>query len=226
MKKMIGDNISLLLETFQELTRRGDQAKLILETRNGEQFGTLTMKIHPSKIAEPGTRSRTSMRNSPSNVRRDQRRLREFLQRKSVQESHGSATAASTPVGKPGLASSSQENQAYTETSVNLETVENKPDSDMKSGGLDQKPNNEIERDQATNITDEPIMSQEYFEGSLSKWTEKINLELSKMNLALAPFNKNEETKDMNGEQYDDEKDDNIDAAKIWAKQQKQSLAK
>ena len=96
----------------------------------------------------------------------------------------------------------------------------------MKSGGLDQKPNNEIERDQATNITDEPIMSQEYFEGSLSKWTEKINLELSKMNLALAPFNKNEETKDMNGEQYDDEKDDNIDAAKIWAKQQKQSLAK
>ena len=73
MKKIIGDNISLLLETFQDLTRRGNQAKLNLETRNGEQFGTLTMKIDPSKPAEPGTWSRKSMRKSPSTVRRDQR---------------------------------------------------------------------------------------------------------------------------------------------------------
>ena len=153
---MIGDNISLLLETFQELTRRGDQAKLFLETRNGEQFGTLTIKIHPSKPAEPGTWNRKITRKSPSTVRRDQRRLREFLQRKSVQESPGSPTAASTPVSKPGLASPSQEILAHDEASVNLE--KNKTDNDTKKEGLDQQSNNEIKRDQATNITDIPIM--------------------------------------------------------------------
>ena len=221
---MIGDNISLLLETFQELTRRGDQAKLILETRNGEPFGTLTLQIHPSKPAEPGTSFRKSMRKSPSTVRRDQRRLRDFLQRKSVQESPGNPTAASTPVCKPGLASSIQENQAYAETSVNLETVEDKPDSDTKSEGLDQEPDNEIERDQATNITDKPIVSQADFELSLSKWTEKLNLELSQINRGLSEIYTPKETKDTND--VEEEKDDNIDAAKIWAKQQKQSLAK
>ena len=55
---------------------------------------------------------------------------------------------------------------------------------------------------------------------------EEIKVVLSKINLA---FNKNEafipiETKQTNDDE--EEKDDNIDAAKIWAKQQKQSLAK
>ena len=55
---------------------------------------------------------------------------------------------------------------------------------------------------------------------------EEIKVVLSKINLA---FKKNEtfipkETKHTNDDE--EEKDDNIDAAKIWAKQQKQSLAK
>ena len=55
---------------------------------------------------------------------------------------------------------------------------------------------------------------------------EEIKVVLSKINLA---FKKNEtfipkETKQTNDDE--EEKDDNIDAAKIWAKQQKQSLVK
>ena len=102
--------------------------------------------------------------------------------------------------------------------------MEDKPDSDTKSEGLDQEPDNEIERDQATNITDKPIVSQADFELSLSKWAEKLNLELSQINRGLSEIYTPKETKDTND--VEEEKDDNIDAAKIWAKQQKQSLAK
>ena len=53
MDRAIGDGIGILLETFQELTRKGNQATLFLETRNGKQFGTLKVKSYPVKPEEP-----------------------------------------------------------------------------------------------------------------------------------------------------------------------------
>ena len=223
---MIGHNISLLLETFQELTRRGDQAKLILETRNGEQFGTLTLQIHPSKPAEPGTSFRKSMRKSPSTVRRDQRRLREFLQRKSVQESPGSPTAASTPLTKPGLASSSQESLMSNETSVAILEEKEIDNEKLKDEGLDQQPRKDKEGGHETKLNETPIMSP----SELADFDEKIKKGFLK---ALAPFsealNRAQsclENKDRNVEECDDDDNDNINDAKIWAQQQKQSCIK
>ena len=51
MNQMFSDSINLLLETFQELTRRGNEGKLFLETRNGEQYGILTVRYRPKKTS-------------------------------------------------------------------------------------------------------------------------------------------------------------------------------
>ena len=59
-------------------------------------------------------------------------------------------------------------------------------------------------------------MSQEEFEKICSAFKIAFN----------QTFNKNETEYPKETNDDDDEKDDNIDAAKIWARQQKQSLAK
>ena len=68
---MNNDAINILLETFQEFRRRGIPASLFLETRNGEQFGTLRIN---SQTTKPGTPNTIKKNKSPSTVRRDQQR--------------------------------------------------------------------------------------------------------------------------------------------------------
>ena len=103
---MNGDAINLMLDTFQELRRRGDQARLFLETRNGEQFGTLQIRIPKGKPGAPNT---THKSKSPSTVRRNQQRMKSFIERKILQESLGSPSARSTPISRPGQTRSSQD---------------------------------------------------------------------------------------------------------------------
>ena len=105
---MNGDAISLLLETFQELRRRGDQARLFLETRNGDQFGNLQIKIPRSKPGAPNTSTKIKPK-SPSTIRRDRQRMESFLERKTRQESLRSPSASSTPISRPGPTRSSEE---------------------------------------------------------------------------------------------------------------------
>ena len=228
MNQTFSDSINLLLETFQELTRRGNEAQLFLETRNGEQYGTLTVKNHHRKPAEPATtwRTRRRVKKSPSTVRRDQRRLKSFLERKSAQESPGSPTAASTPLTKPGLASSSQESLMSNETSVAILEEKEIDNEKLKNEGLDQQPRKDKEGGHETKLNETPIMSP----SELADFDEKIKKGFLK---ALAPFsealNRAQsclENKDRNVEECDDDDNDNINNAKIWAQQQKQSCMK
>ena len=46
------DTITRLLKTFQECVENGEQARLFLETRNGEQFANLSVKV---PVVKPGT---------------------------------------------------------------------------------------------------------------------------------------------------------------------------
>ena len=170
---MTGDSINLLLETFQELTRRGKQAKLFLETRNGEQYGTLSVKSHPSKPAERGTwrNPAKNTKKSPSTIRRDQRRLRSFLERKSAQESPGNPNAASTPISKPGLDSSSQEISRCDVTSEILE--DNQPDNEMKIDDLENQTKIET-------VQEIPIMSPEELADSKEDWLRSDGTSISR----------------------------------------------
>ena len=99
------ETINRLVETFQESAARGEQARLFLETRNGHQFATFSVR---APVAKPGifqtNISRT--RKSPSTIRRDQNRMKTYLQRKTLQESWSpTKCTASTPVKEaPDLA--------------------------------------------------------------------------------------------------------------------------
>ena len=89
------DTVCKLLDLFQYSRSKGEKATLFLETRNGEK--TLTFKVHTSAGPLPtfgapaadfpplnGTRLR---RKTPSQLRRDRRRLDKFQTSKSfVQE--------------------------------------------------------------------------------------------------------------------------------------------
>ena len=237
MDIMNGDAIDLLLETFQELRRRGDQARLFLETRNGEQYGTLHIKS-PTK---PATH-KTTMKKSPSTVRRDQQRWKTFLQRKTLQESPGRPLATSTPgenvrvalprtkenllldsQGKPSTASSSirpgwvampQTNKILDDDSTN-KTI---PDERALEKHTTEKANDEI------NDAEKPLMTFEEIKQQTTTACEKI---FSKYNWYKKT---DEKIEDRNiGEPADvkeDNSDDNIESAKKWAIQQKQSLIK
>ena len=203
---MIGDAINLMLETFQELRRRGDQACLFLETRNGEQFGTLRVKITKSKPGAPNTTARKSK--SPSTVRRDQQRMKTFLERKTLQESLGSPSATSTPFSRPGQTSSSQEVQ------VTMPVTEALDEDSLEVEPQITETEEEKDNDKVTNKAS--FMSPEQFEKSLEA-----------LKKALKNCNITKENEDSNVEQLDDDNDDdNIDAAKIWAKRQKSHVTR
>ena len=70
MDTMSCDAIYLLLETFKECARRGNQATLFLETRNGQQFGTLRLRT-PDVKPKPTSTLRNQQKDrkkSPSTV--------------------------------------------------------------------------------------------------------------------------------------------------------------
>ena len=97
---MIGnDTITALLETFQESKERGEQATLILETRNGVQFATFKVKL-PDSHRTVKTSLESARKKSPSTVKRDKERLEKFNQRKTLFHGNGSFRATSTPSSK------------------------------------------------------------------------------------------------------------------------------
>ena len=87
---MTGDNtINVLLEAFQECRRRGDWATLFLETKNGNEFATLKVKMpasHTSTKLGNTFHGSAAKRKSPSAVRRDRERMEKFVVGKRLQE--------------------------------------------------------------------------------------------------------------------------------------------
>ena len=149
MDSINGDTVNLLLETFRECARRGDQACLFLETRNGKQFGTLSVRIPDDRLFGTTSTLGSARKKSPSFMRRDQHRLREFLQRKASQDAPGSPSANSTPT--ISLASTSQD--AKTPEMVKMD----KPANENASGDstLDQAKTDEATSEVKNNESDD-----------------------------------------------------------------------
>ena len=105
-----GTTINMLLEAFQECKRRGEHAKLFLETRNGTVFTNFSAKI---PVSRPGTTSTLQKKKTPSSLRRDQERMAKFLMKK--KKSRGSFST-STPKASNQISSTSS-NQAMEMTS-------------------------------------------------------------------------------------------------------------
>ena len=103
LKIMIGnDTITALLETFQESKERGEQATLILETRNGVQFATFKVKLVDSHQKDK-TSLESNKKKSPSTVKRDKERLEKFNKRKKLFQENLSFRVTSTRALKSGV---------------------------------------------------------------------------------------------------------------------------
>ena len=143
MDRMDGDSINLLLETFREYARRGKQARLFLESRNGQQFGTLTVRI-PGVTPGPTSPLGTHRRKSPSTVRRNQERLRNFLKKKASQDSLGSSTGTpsfcSTPTTCPTISSRNAQKP-------DMVTVETPVKDDLEESGEEQTKTDDANKD-------------------------------------------------------------------------------
>ena len=144
MDRMDGDSINLLLETFREYARRGDQARLFLESRNGQQFGTLTVRIlgvTPGPTSPLGTHRRKS----PSTVRRNQERLRKFFKKKKASlDSLGSSTGTPSFCSTPTTCTTSSSRNAQKPDMVTVETLVK---DDLEESGEEQTKTDDANKD-------------------------------------------------------------------------------
>ena len=228
---MIGDNaITALLKTFQGCKRRGEHATLFLETRNGNQVATFRVKA-PAKASKPGEVT-TPRKKAPSAVRRDQQRLRTFLQKKSLQESLGSPVASSTPASRPGQFSSNQDIDIQVTIPETPEILE-KENSASETTPVEQDLDHDANENDKEKVEEEnKDLTKEEVERQLKKVIADANLELDKKlakmitkqddlsNMFCENENGNENGNDM------DKENDNIEDAKQWALCQKQHFRK
>ena len=234
---MKGDTITTLLETFQECVGKGEQARLFLETRNGEQFANLSVKV---PVVKPGTfqtnMSRSSNRKSPSTIRRDQNRLKNYLQRKMSNETWnpGKTSTPAKDLSQPDLACSSQsvevptliEESSREETKLEKdeisekETKENMHDCNNEKKEWDFK--NKDFMEDFIEIVKESVTR--HCKESIGKTFGEMNKQLQEINKELTVTSDNEQhnLEEVNG----DDNVDNIEEAKLWAVQQKQSCFK
>ena len=174
---MIGDDaITALLETFQGCKRRGEHATLFLETRNGNQVATFRVKA-PAKASKPGEVT-TPRKKAPSAVRRDQQRLRTFLQKKSLQESLGSPVASSTPASRPGQFSSNQDIDIQVTIPETPEILE-KENSASETTPVEQDLDHDANENDKEKVEEEnKDLTKEEVERQLKKVIADANLEL------------------------------------------------
>ena len=207
----------------------GEQARLFLETRNGEQFANLSVKM---PVVKPGTfqtnMSRSRNRKSPSSIRRDQNRLKTYLQRKTFQEtwSPGKTSTPAKEASQPDLACSSQ--------SVETPTL-NEPVQDVSVEGKDLKKDENCCEEEEENTDDGnkiidtkdddkkieklPVLSiidKEFIESCKEICAKAIKQTFEEINKAPSLQSLEKEVDNV----------DSIEEAKLWAVRQKQSLTK
>lgn len=236
------------METFQESAARGEQARLFLETRNGLQFATFSVR---APVAKPGTfqTNISKTRKSPSTIRRDKNRMKTYLQRKALQESWSPTKCpTSTPVKEaiqPDIAGPSQGEESPT-----LQTVVGK----INNEGTEMEKENNVEDASIENIEDDQkkeqgsvsVNNKDLIE-SLNEAAKKACKEASVVNnenlikslnetakkACKEAFDKiykdlgiiNKESQQNNPEEENDSVD-NIEDAKLWAVRQKQSFTR
>ena len=101
---MFNKNLFQLMDFFQECRRRGESAQLFLETRNFVQFATFSFQIspynHPSFHPHPRQPQPFQKRKLPSQLRRDQTRLRKFREKTGACDPEPTATPPSPPTAR------------------------------------------------------------------------------------------------------------------------------
>ena len=205
---MIGnDTITALLETFQESKERGEQATLILETRNGVQFATFKVKL-PDSHRTVKTSLESAKKKSPSTVKRDKERLEKFNQRKKFLQEECSFKC-STPSSKYKLQEEQDSNQDMVTPALDNEMVK------RASETVDEEPGD------TTDFEQDDV---EKLENSLSA-LKKANAERDRI---LQDLMANMLTKSDISKSDDkiEEDNDNIEGAKLWGMKQKQDLLK
>ena len=95
---MSADNIAKLLELYQQSRERGEWARLNMETMNGQDFITFSVKSPAGSPAKTGRTWRaTRQKKTPSQLRRDQKRKEVFLAKKDKATNENVETSASDP---------------------------------------------------------------------------------------------------------------------------------
>ena len=233
------DAINLLLETFKECTRRSNHATLFLETRDGQQFGTLRLRT-PAVKPKPNTtvgNQQKARKKSPSTIRRNQQRLRTFLQSKSSQESLDGPSATSTPTITRAKTDSSRSSQVVDKSGTLdqdklakencLERQEQETDNEAKSDNENNSENSVIGRA----ITS--VISENKIDFSPEHWTHlfrKLEKHYNDLNDQEQKEKKEDDDTSTHIENLDNNEEDpnldHIEEAKLWAMKQKQSCIK
>ena len=227
------DTINRLLETFQESAARGEQARLFLETKNGHHFANFSVRM---PVAKPETIRWSKTRKSPSTVRRDQNRMKMYLQKKTFQESWcpsqiTTSTPAKEPV-QPDLACSSQSRELPTlekessseKTELEKEaTKENIDDSDNENKGWAAVVALFQNEDYINDLTE--IVSKACKESIQTSIGPAVSKSFGEINEELRMVSSDSQQKSLE-EVNDTDNVDNIEEAKLWAVSQKQSCLK
>ena len=218
------DTVNRLVETYHECVASGEKASLFLETRNGLQFANLSVQV---PVVKPGTSQknmqRSRNRKSPSKVRRNQKRLKMFLQRKTF-ENTWSPGESSIPVkepSQPDLACCTQSGESSTLDEQKIVNIVNSEENDLENDGNSEKENTNDQNEDKKKERLISIFSSIAFLKSFESNCKAICEEsFGEMNKELKGENKTNNHE----EEYDNV--DNIEDAKLWAMRQKQSCAK
>ena len=219
---MTGDTtINMLLDAFQECKQRGDWATLFLETKNGEDFGTLKVKLSgPRTRRTPGQASFGSSpkKKTPSTLRRDRARLEKFMKERRIQETWVPKTTTTPSTKSLAMDFPALENKSVDDRN----TVSEMPSEAVdKREGLEASQESNEDREQDINIKISEKKSMKSFEECLEEAFAPFKKQLGSCLLQNIRkegeddkpdnFEKNAETN------KDNENTVNIEEAQIWA---------
>ena len=215
---MNDDTVTKLLEAFQECRKRGDQARLFLETRNGRVFANLAVEMPASHPVLRPVKTKT-----PSSRRRDRKRMENFLQRRKYQQTFSTSTPEKS--NQPLITSSISDVEPSSITDTTSCEI---PQLDSRAGNRDQDPEETTPAEEKPNFLDELLKNKEMFEDFKKALHEGISQAIPKAIKEIPKAMKtsmNEiqfENNSVTENRIDDE--DNIEDAKMWAISQKQSM--
>ena len=202
--------IHSILELYQRCRRKGDWAKVYLETQDGREC--FSISVSPSAGTTAGgagvEKMERAKRKNPSQVRRDRQRRAAFLERR-----HQGVAATPATLTATNIAGTDKEEMDEEKTEIESGAGETSSAKVEASEANEEDINNEIN-------TGENRLTQENIEELRRLIKEDINNGLYKKDLETwkmeKPNNKNEDSKD--------KENDNIEDAKVWALKQKQSF--
>ena len=179
----------MLLDAFQECKQRGDWATLFLETKNGEEFATLKVKLSsPQTRRAQGQTSFGSSpkKKTPSTLRRDRARLEKFMKERRIQETWVPKTTTTPSTKSLAMDFPALENKSVDDCNM---VSEMPSEAVYKLEGLEASQESNEDREQDINISENKSMKS--FAESLEEAFSMKSFEESKtleIRFVLLPF--------------------------------------